>query len=87
MWLLSSAIGVRVELGSTITPDLSHTRPADVLVLNMESGKLAALDITVTSPLIPSILTAASLSEGAAANRRRLQRPGSIEQMTPSVQS
>ena len=29
-------------------------------------NKHAALDITVTSPLIPSILTAASLSEGAA---------------------
>ena len=56
-------LGVRVKLGS---PDLSRTRPADVLVLNWERGKHAALDITVTSPLIPSILTAASLSEGAA---------------------
>ena len=60
-------LGVRVESGSGLTPDLSHTRPADVLVLNWERGKHAALDITVTSPLIPSILTAASLSEGAAA--------------------
>ena len=59
-------LGVRVESGSGITPDLSRTRPADVLVLNWERGKHAALDTTVTSPLIPSILTAASLSEGAA---------------------
>ena len=59
--------GVIVVSGSGLTPDLSHIRPADVLVLNWERGKHAALDITVTSPLIPSILTVASLSEGAAA--------------------
>ena len=61
-------LGVRVESGSGITPDLSHTRPVDTLILNSERGKLASLDITVTSSLIPSILTAVSLSEGAAAN-------------------
>ena len=50
-------LGVRVESGSTIAPDLSHTctRTVDILVLNMERGKHAALYITVTSPLIPSI--------------------------------
>ncbi|KAL5482162.1 hypothetical protein EMCRGX_G022456 [Ephydatia muelleri] len=67
-------LGVRVELGSGITPDLSRTRPADVLVLNWERGKHAALDITVTSPLIPSILTAASLSEGAAAEEAEVRK-------------
>ena len=30
--------GVRVESGSTITPDLSRTQPADVLVLDWERG-------------------------------------------------
>ena len=35
-------LGVRVESGSGLTPDLSHTRPADVLVLNWERGKHAA---------------------------------------------
>eukprot|EP00731_Ephydatia_muelleri_P006859 Em0003g1107a len=67
-------LGVRVESGSGITPDLSRTRPADVLVLNWERGKHAALDITVTSPLIPSILTAASLSEGAAAEEAEVRK-------------
>ena len=67
-------LGVRVESGSGITPDLSRTRPADVLVLNWERGKHAALDITVTSPLIPSILTAASLSEGAAAEEAEARK-------------
>ena len=66
--------GVRVESGSGLTPDLSHTRPADVLVLNWERVKHAALDITVTSPLIPSILTAASLSEGAAAEEAEARK-------------
>eukprot|EP00731_Ephydatia_muelleri_P014233 Em0007g1543a len=67
-------LGVRVESGSGITPDLSRTRPADVLVLNWERGKHAALNITVTSPLIPSILTAASLSEGAAAEESEVRK-------------
>ena len=62
---------MRVESGSCLTPDLRHTRPVDVLVLNWERWKHAAFDITLTSPLIPSILTAASLSEGAAAEETR----------------
>ena len=59
-------LGVRVELGSCLTPDLSHTWPADVLV-DWERRKHGAFDIIVTFPLIPSILTAASLSERVAA--------------------
>ena len=54
-------LGVRVESGSGITPDLSHTRPADVLVLNWERGKHAALDITV-------------ISEGAAAEEVEVRK-------------
>ena len=65
---------MRVESGSSLTPDLNHTRPADVLVLNWEIGKHASFDITVTSPLIPSILTAASLSEGAAAKEAETRK-------------
>ncbi|KAL5494022.1 hypothetical protein EMCRGX_G015291 [Ephydatia muelleri] len=67
-------LGVKVESGSGITPNLSRTWPADVLVLNWERGKHAALDITVTSPLIPSILTAASLSEEAAAEEAEVRK-------------
>ena len=66
-----------VESGNGLTPDLSHTRPADVLVLNWERGKHATFDITVTSPLIPSILTAASLSEGAAAEEAETRKHNS----------
>ena len=61
---------MKVESGSG---DLSHTRPADVLVLNWERWKHAGFDITrtVTSPLI---LTAASLSEGGAAEEAETRR-------------
>ena len=68
-------LGMRVELARGLTPDLSRTRPADVLVLNWERRKHAAFDIMVTSPLIPSILTAASLSEGAAAEEAETRKP------------
>ena len=67
-------LGVRVESGSGITPDLSRIQPVDVLVLNWERGKHTALDITVTSPLIISILTTASLSEGAAAEEAEVRK-------------
>ena len=65
---------MRVELGSGLTPDLSHTWPADVLVLNWKREKHAAFDIMAASPLIPSILTAASLSEGAAAEEAETRK-------------
>ena len=63
-----------MKSGSGLTPDLSHTRPAGVLALNWERGKHAAFDITVTSPLIPSVLTAACLSEVAAAEEAETRR-------------
>ena len=66
-------LGVRVESVSGLTPDLSHTG-VDVLVLNWERGKHAAFDITVTSHLIPSILTAISLCEGAAAEEAETRK-------------
>ena len=67
-------LGVRLESGSGLTPDLSHTWPADVLALNWERVKHAAFDITVTSPLIPSILTAASLPERFAAKEAETRK-------------
>ena len=77
-------LGVRVESGSGLTPDLSHTWPEDVLVLSWERGKHAAFDIMVTSPLIPSILTAASLLKGLQPRRLRSE---SIKSITKSVWS
>ena len=58
---------VRVEKGSGLTPDHSHTRPADILALDWDRGRHAAFDVTVTSLLSVSILPEASMSVGAAA--------------------
>ena len=52
---------VKVEEGSGLTPDMSRTRPADVLVQNWVGGKPAAFDFTVTSPLIPKTLGQSSI--------------------------
>ncbi|KAL5477544.1 hypothetical protein EMCRGX_G024355 [Ephydatia muelleri] len=48
-------LGVQVEAGNDLTADHSHTRPADLLLTNWATGKTAAFDISVTSPL--NILT------------------------------
>ena len=43
-------LGVRIEAGSALTPDLSKSCPADALVNNWIGGSSAAFDVTVTSP-------------------------------------
>ena len=58
---------VRVEKGSGLTPDHSHTRPADMLVFDWDRGRHAAFDVTVSSPLSVFILPEASMSVEAAA--------------------
>ena len=58
---------VRIEMGSGLTPDHSHSHPADVLVAGWERGKPAAFDINVTTPLCPAFLGEASWVAGAAA--------------------
>ena len=45
----------QVEAGSGFGHDKHNTRPADVLVPNCSLGKPAAFDLTITSPLNPSI--------------------------------
>ena len=57
-------LSVKVEAGSTLTPDLSRSRPADGLVSNWSP---TAFDITVTSPLTPVSLKEASVAPGIAA--------------------
>ena len=54
-------------MGSGLTPDHNHSRPADVLVEGWERGKPEAFGITVTSPLCPAFLGEASQVAGAAA--------------------
>ena len=63
----SARLGVKVEVGSRLTPDYRQTRPADVLVADWERGRPAAWDVTVASPLTPAVLNEAGMTAGAAA--------------------
>ena len=58
---------VKVEAGSNLTKDHSHTRPADILVPNWSLGKPAALDLSVTSLLNSNVLLEVGLAAGQAA--------------------
>ncbi|KAL5483926.1 hypothetical protein EMCRGX_G020346 [Ephydatia muelleri] len=60
-------LGVQVEAGNDLTADHSHTRPADLLLTNWATGKTAAFDISVTSPLNTLTLLEAVVSAGSAA--------------------
>ena len=60
-------LSVKVEAGSNLTKDHSHTCPADILVPNWSWGKPAALDLSVTSPLNSNVLLEVGLAAGQAA--------------------
>ena len=56
-----------MEAGNDLTADHSHTRPADLLLTNWATGKTAAFNISVTSPLNTLTLLEAGVSAGSAA--------------------
>ena len=58
-------LGVQVEMGSNLTPNHSHTHPADLLVPNWVLGKPADFDLSVTHPC--SILLEVSMVTGVTA--------------------
>ena len=60
-------VSAQVEVGSGFGHDKHNTRPADVLVANWSLGKPAAFDLTVASPLNPSVLSEAGVTAGSAA--------------------
>ena len=60
-------LGIQVEAGNDLTADHSHTHPADLLLANWTTGKTAAFDISVTSPLSTHTLMEAGVSAGSAA--------------------
>ena len=64
-------LSVKVEAGSNLTKDHSHTRPADNLVPNWSMGRLAAFDLSVTSPLNSNVLLEAGLAAGQVAEQRK----------------
>ena len=60
-------LGVQVEMGSNVTPDHNHTRPADLLVPNWVLSKPVTFNPSVTFLLNPTIILGASVTTGAAA--------------------
>ena len=60
--------------GSGLGRELLHTCPADILALNWLCGKTAAFDLSVTSPLNPSLLSKAGLTAGSAAVAAELRK-------------
>ena len=74
-------LGVRIEAGSALTPDLSRSHPMDALVNNWIGGLSAAFDITVTSPRLCHFVKQASLQEQLLYWQSR----GRTRRMTPSV--
>ena len=67
-------LSVKVEAGNNLTPDHSHTRPADVLVQNWSRGRPAAFDICVTSPLNTLTLSELGVCAGAAAQAGEVRK-------------
>ena len=60
--------------GGGLGKDKAFTRPADVLVSNPSGSASAAYDITVTSPLNPSIILEAGVSAGSAAKAAEVRK-------------
>ena len=69
-------LSVKVEASSTLTPDLSRSRPADALVSNWSDGIPTAFDITVTSPLTPVSLQETSVTWNCCTTGRAEEAPG-----------
>ena len=60
--------------GGGLGKDKALTRPADILVSIPSGSTSAAYDITVTSPLNPSIISEAGVSAGTAAKAAEVRK-------------
>ena len=70
-----ACISAKAEAGSGLGRAWPlHTRPADNLASNWLCGKPATLDLSVTSPLNPSLLSEAGLIAGSAAVAAELRK-------------
>ena len=69
-----ASLSVRLEAGGGLGKVKALTRPADVLVSSPSGSASAAYDITVTSPLNPSIIMEAGVSAGSAANAAEVRK-------------
>ena len=67
-------LGGQLEVEGGTEADGSRSRPADYLVPNWSTGKPAAFDITVTSPLNPISLPEAKVTSGSAARIAEMRK-------------
>eukprot|EP00731_Ephydatia_muelleri_P018556 Em0011g596a len=67
-------LGGQLEVGGGTEADGSRSWPADYLVPNWSTGKPAAIDITVTSPLNPISLPEAKVTGGSAARMAEMRK-------------
>ena len=67
-------LGGQLEVGGGTEADGSRCWPADYLVPNWSTGKPAAIDITVTSPLNPISLPEAKVTGGSAARMAEMRK-------------
>ena len=76
-------LSVKVEAGSNLSKDHSHTCPADILVPNWSLGKPAAFDLSVMSPLNSNILK----RDSEQVRLPELPRKGSMKKMMPNARN
>eukprot|EP00731_Ephydatia_muelleri_P034029 Em0045g14a len=69
-----ACISAKAEAGSGLGHELRNTRPADILASNWLCGKPAAFDLTVVSPLNPTIISEAGRTAGSAAVAAELRK-------------
>ena len=69
-----ACLGGQLEVGGGTEADGSRSRPANYLVPNWSTGKRAAFDITVTSPLNPISLPEAKVTAGSAARMAEMRK-------------
>ena len=62
-----AGLSAHLEQGSSWSDDRSRSRPDDILVANWDRNLSVAFDVSVTSPLNPSLIVEAGTSSGVAA--------------------
>ena len=77
-----AGLSSHLEVGRGWGQDCSRTHPVDILVTNWDNGISAAFDVTVTSPLISSVVMEVGMYSGVAARAAEFRK---LLKMTQNV--
>ena len=69
-----ACISAKAEAGSGLGHEFRNTRPADILASNWLCGKPAAFDLTMVSPLKPTLISEAGRTSGSAVVAAELRK-------------